>query len=68
MSRFIILSEKEWNKDIIDVLKQKYPENEYFFINNKEDFNLDNLAEIRPDKIFIPHWSYIIKSDIYDIL
>jgi methionyl-tRNA formyltransferase len=30
-----------------------------------EEFTPENLKEIAPDKIFIPHWSYIIPGEIY---
>jgi len=63
--KFIILSEKIWNENLFDKLK-KDKKNSWYYIKKKEDFNLEKLDEIKPDKIFIPHWSYIIPRKIYE--
>jgi methionyl-tRNA formyltransferase len=34
-------------------------------IINKDEFNLEYLIEFKPDKIFIPHWSFKIPETIY---
>lgn len=34
-------------------------------IRFKDEFNLDTLSRFRPEKIFIPHWSYIIPNEIW---
>jgi methionyl-tRNA formyltransferase len=61
----IILSEKEWNRNLISRLKNEHKDTNWLFINNKNDFNLDILSKQKIDKIFIPHWSYIIPKEIY---
>ena len=66
MNRYIILSEKEWHKELFSDLKEKFINDEWFLIDSKSDFNLDNITKINPRKIFIPHWSYIITSSIYN--
>jgi len=38
----------------------------WVLISSKDDFNNDNLKKINPDKIFIPHWSYIIPELIFN--
>ena len=68
MGNFIILSEKKWNETIFDTLKEKYPKDNWFLINSKEDFTLDNLNKINPNQIFIPHWSHLIKKEIFQKL
>ncbi len=62
---FIILSEKNWNKDLIKNLSVICEAN-FVLIDKKQDFTLENLQRINPAKIFIPHWSYIIPSEIYE--
>lgn len=66
MNRFILLSEKKWHEELFLNLKTKFCNDDWILINNKEDFNPESIKKINPTKIFIPHWSYIISSDIYD--
>ena len=66
MSRYIILSEKSWHKDLYEDLKKMLSNNSWSLIDSKKDCNLENLNRLKPDKIFIPHWSYIIPSEIYE--
>ena len=65
MSNYLIASHKPWNSSLIDDLKLVFPNDNWFFIDNKQDFNSENLNNIAPEYIFIPHWSYLIKEDIY---
>lgn len=64
-NRFIILSEKKWHEDLFNQLKSELNDNEWLLINKKTDFNLQVLQDFNPDKIFIPHWSYIIPETIF---
>jgi len=66
MNRFLLVSEKKWHEKLFLDLKNKFFIVEWILINNKEDFNFENLETINPTKIFIPHWSYIIPSEIYN--
>ena len=61
----IIVSEKEWNRNLISSLEKEYKNTNWLFINNKKDFTQDALSKQKIDKIFIPHWSYIIPKEIY---
>lgn len=65
MSNYIILSQKSWNKSLLKDLSLTTDDN-WFLISSKDDFNNDNLKRINPDKIFIPHWSYIIPELIFN--
>ncbi|WP_310559560.1 formyltransferase family protein [Flavobacterium sp.] len=65
MGKYIILSEKVWHKNLFDNLKNSI-EGNWSLIDTKENFNLKSLTEFNPSKIFIPHWSYIIPSEIYE--
>jgi len=62
---YIILSEKNWNNDLIKVLNTNLKNCNWIHIDNKGDFDFNKLVEIKPDKIFIPHWSYIISEEIF---
>lgn len=65
MGKYIILSEKSWHKETYVSLKARFTEHEWILINKKDEFSIAKVEEIKPDKIFIPHWSYIISSDIF---
>ena len=64
-NKYIILSEKKWNSNLKNRLELIFPNDEWKIINRKEDFKIIHLNEYKPSKIFIPHWSYLIPSDIY---
>lgn len=66
MSKYIILSEKSWHKNLFYVLEKAFYNDSWLLIDSKKDFNLSNLIEFKPSKIFIPHWSYIIPCEIYE--
>jgi methionyl-tRNA formyltransferase len=62
----VILSEKSWNKDIVNNLSKTQKNINWILINNRKEFNLDYLESVKADIIFIPHWSYIIPKDIFE--
>lgn len=63
---YIILSEKEWNSNLVKNLEKEFPDETWIHITSKKDFNFQNLDEIKPKKIFIPHWSHIVPKEIYE--
>lgn len=63
--KYIIVSEKSWNKNLIERLSNALPF-EWILIDNKDDFNFQNVKLISPTAIFIPHWSYIIPQELYE--
>jgi len=62
----IILSEKSWHIELFMKLKVEFKEIKWTLINNKVDFNEIFLSKLKPDIIFIPHWSYIINETIFN--
>jgi len=66
MSKFVILSEKSWHKLLFDDLRLSFHTDSWLLIDSKKDFNLKALNEFEPSKIFIPHWSFIIPSEIHE--
>ncbi len=65
MKTYIILSQKTWNNELVGRLQHKFPEHKFIHISTREDFTQEYLQEIKPDKVFIPHWSYIIPENIW---
>jgi methionyl-tRNA formyltransferase len=66
VSKYIILSEKSWHKDLFEFLKKTFHNDSWLLIDSKNDFKLINLKEFNPSIIFIPHWSHIIPGEIYE--
>jgi methionyl-tRNA formyltransferase len=65
MKTYIILSQKTWNNNLVERLQQQFPEHKFIHISTREDFTQEHLQELNPDKVFIPHWSYIIPENIW---
>jgi len=67
MENIIIATIKEWNIENYFKLKE-WLKNKYNFhlIADQEELNLNNINRINPKYIFFPHWSWIIKEDIYE--
>lgn len=64
MKKFILLSEKPWHDEMFENLSARNGE-AWKRIRFNEDFSVDKLIEYRPEKIFIPHWSFIIPKEIW---
>ncbi|AWI03685.1 methionyl-tRNA formyltransferase [Clostridium drakei] len=62
----IISTTKTWNVKNARKFKNKYL-NKYnvFIIKEKEEFTYEKVKNINPKYIFFPHWSWIIKKEIY---
>jgi methionyl-tRNA formyltransferase len=61
---YIFLTAKPWN-DIAFSELEKNPEANWVRMKSKDEFQLSKIASLRPDRIFIPHWSYIIPPEIF---
>lgn len=64
MTNFLLLTEKEWHDSLFRNLKNRKGEN-WSRIKKKEKLSFTFLNKFKPDKIFIPHWSYIIPENIW---
>jgi methionyl-tRNA formyltransferase len=62
---YLLVSEKRWHDPLFQELKAAVPGN-WFKHDSKDDFNIANLEKVKPDFIFIPHWSHIIPAEIYE--
>ena len=65
IEKYILLSEKSWHDDLF-VSLSKNKNQKWFRIKKRNAFNLKKINEINPNKIFIPHWSYIIPKSIFN--
>ena len=65
MGCYLIVSEKKWHDELFLNLEKLFPKHSWVRIKSKEEFTLSKLQELSPIKIFIPHWSYIIPSEIF---
>jgi methionyl-tRNA formyltransferase len=66
MKNCILLSEKERHLPMFRELSSELNEFKWKHLRSKEEFTLETLQEFNPDYIFIPHWSYLIPSEIYN--
>lgn len=62
---YILLSAKSWHDSLFSSL-QKTINASWIRIRENDEFTYENLIKLNPKKIFIPHWSEIISSDIYN--
>jgi methionyl-tRNA formyltransferase len=65
MKTYLVVTIKSWNIENFF----KYTKNfkgEWHLISDNEDFTLVNIENIKPDKIFFIHWSWLIPKEIFD--
>jgi len=64
--KIIIATIKEWNILNYFKLKERYSGRyDFHLINNKDELTVEYIQTIIPKYIFFPHWSWIIKENIY---
>ncbi len=66
MGKYLVATIKSWNIKNYDKLVQKYQDDEFELISDKDEFLVDRIERFDPDYIFFPHWSWIIPSIVYD--
>lgn len=67
MNHIVILSARNWNLNIAEALNARCPDYHFILIDNKNTFTKSYVDSLNPVKIFIPHWSYIIPSEIFTL-
>jgi methionyl-tRNA formyltransferase len=65
MKNYVFLSEKLWHDEIFSSLSKRGGES-WVRISNKQGFTNEALIELKPEFIFIPHWSHIIPEIIWE--
>ena len=63
MMKYVLLTSKSWHDDLFNKLNEHT--GQWIRITSREEFTFEKLKEISPDFIFIPHWSYIIPTEIF---
>jgi methionyl-tRNA formyltransferase len=64
MKTYILLTEKKWHDSLFERLSDSENFN-WIRISQKSEFDLEKIDAIKPEIIFIPHWSYIIPESIF---
>ena len=62
---YVIVTCRDWYEHSVQRLSETLGR-DFILINKKEDLTFERLDEIQPRYIFLPHWSYIIPSKIYE--
>lgn len=66
MENIIIATIKEWNiRSFFKLEELNEDKYKFYLISNKEELTYENVSKINPKYIFFPHWSWIIKEEIY---
>ena len=66
MGVFVVDTLKSWNIENFNKLKNNFTNHTFYMITENHEFTRNKLEIINPDMIFLPHWSFIIKEDIYN--
>ena len=61
---YLLVTEKKWHDQLFANLKT-IPNSVWHRIDTKEKFTFETISSYNPDRIFIPHWSYIIPGEIF---
>ena len=63
--RVIIATIKSWNIERAQALQEKYAGlHDIVIYTKQEQLHLDNIRNFNPDYILLPHWSYMIPTEI----
>lgn len=62
--KIVVASSKLWDKSLKEKLAAKLG-CQVYLITEKEQLTADYLKQIGPDYVFFPHWSHILKPEIY---
>lgn len=63
-ARFVVVSSRQWGRHVYDRLPESLRQ-ETAFLGSGE-FEIETIEKIRPEYIFILHWSSRIEKEIYD--
>lgn len=65
MGKYVIATTKSWNIENANKLKRRYPNDTFLIISNKEELSKKVIERFNPEYIFFPHWSWIIKPELF---
>ena len=61
----IIVSNKEWHRKYVKEIATR-TNKDVIYIDNKACITHDYLNKLQPERVFFPHWSYIIPAEVYE--
>lgn len=61
---YLLVTAKKWHDGLFQQLQHETG-HRWFRYSSKEEFTKANLDQLKPDLVFIPHWSEIIPAEIY---
>ncbi len=64
--KIVVATLKSWNIKNYKKLKRRFPQIHFKLIKSPEKLTAKQLNKIKPKYIFLPHWSSIINSEIYE--
>jgi len=64
--KYLIITNRKWYKNLPTILKKHFKSDEFFLIDNKDDFTYEVVRRINPKYVFIPHWSHIVPENIFN--
>lgn len=59
-----LVTSRAWNEWLSEELRSKG--HEVLLVNAKEQLTKESLSSFKPKYVFIPHWSHLIKPDVYE--
>lgn len=62
---YIVAAIKLWNPNLIQSLQEKTGHS-FHLIQNSSELTPQTLSQLKPEKIFFPHWSYLIPREIWN--
>lgn len=62
---YVIACSKIWDSHLIDKLKKQINA-DFHLVTDKEQLTVEFLEDVKAEKIFFPHWSYMIKPEIFN--
>lgn len=65
MGNYVIATIKSWNIQSAEKLKENYPNDTFYIIDQKGGLTPEFLQKVQPDYIFFPHWSWYIPESVY---
>jgi len=64
MKSIVLLTSRSWNEYLAPRLSEELG-CQVHLITKKEDLTLEKLSLLKPEWIFVPHWSFLIPREIY---
>lgn len=64
LKTYLLVTEKPWHDELFSRLSQTAEAN-WVRISSKEELTENRIVALAPEKIFFPHWSYIIPEPVH---